>query len=218
MTGAMVQVDNLESGNNKLGSVLSGGIDDKGNAIKGIEDFLNEFKEYLPLHHADLSGYGLSTFSDWHRDVPSGVIKVRFEVLTGRTSYEVIQVKTILAFPMCYAVRTIIMERRNSGKVLRFAITIALTENRAVSASVVYLFVLSSLQVALVAKHCRRLRVALLLGNHCRGLSLVVREGDVGATFKEKFNHRVIPVLRCGVDRRPSVLLASIDRSAVLEQ
>jgi len=120
MTGAMVQLNNLESGKNKLGSVLSGGIDDKGEVIKGIEDFLNEFKEYLPLHHADLSGYGLSTFSDWHRDVPTGVTKVRFDVVTGRTSYEVIQVKTILAFPMCYAVRTIIMERRNSGKVLRF--------------------------------------------------------------------------------------------------
>jgi len=120
MTGAMVQVDNLETGKNDLDSVLSGGIDDKGKVIEGVEPYLDEFKEYLPLHHADLSGYGLSTFSDWHRDVPSGVIKVRFDVLTGRTSYEVIQVKTILAFPMCYAVRTIIMERRNSGKVLRF--------------------------------------------------------------------------------------------------
>jgi hypothetical protein len=120
MTGAMVQLRNLELGANKLGSVLSGGIDENGVPISGIEDFLNEFQEYLPLHQADLSGYGLSTFSDWHRDVPTGVIKVRFDVLIGRTSYEVIQAKTILAFPMCYAVRTIIMERRNSGKVLRF--------------------------------------------------------------------------------------------------
>jgi hypothetical protein len=120
MTGGMVQLNNLELGANKLGSVLSGGIDENGAPIKGLEDFLNEFQEYLPLHHADLSGYGLSTFSDWHRNVPAGVIKVRFDVLSGRTSYEVVQAKTILAFPMCYAVRTIIMERQNSGKVLRF--------------------------------------------------------------------------------------------------
>ena len=120
MTGALVQLDNLEPGANKLSNVLSGGIDKNGVVLKGIDDFLNEFKEYLPLHHADLSGYGLSTFSDWHRDVPTGVTKVRFNVMSGRTSYEVIQVKTILAFPLCYVVRTVIMERRNSGKVLRF--------------------------------------------------------------------------------------------------
>ena len=120
MTGAMVQLPNLEPRQNNLNSVLSGGIDSKGKKIAGIDEFLNEFKEYLPLHQADLSGYGLSTFSDWRRDAPTGVIKVRFDVMSGRTCYEVIQVKTILAFPLCYVVRTVIMERRNSGKVLRF--------------------------------------------------------------------------------------------------
>jgi len=120
MTGGMVQLSNLDPGKNQLGSVLSGGINSKGEKIKGVEEFLNEFQEYLPLHQADLSGYGLSTFSDWRRDAPTGVIKVRFDVMSGRTCYEVIQVKTILAFPMCYVVRTVIMERRNSGKVLRF--------------------------------------------------------------------------------------------------
>jgi len=129
MSGAMAQTHNLETSgkndpdSNNLDSVLSGGVDEKGKEIAGVDEFLNDFRDYLPLHQADLSGYGLSTFSDWRRDVPAGgtgVIKVRFDVMSGRTCYEVIQVKTILAFPMCYVVRTVIMERRNSGKVLRF--------------------------------------------------------------------------------------------------
>jgi hypothetical protein len=122
MTGAIVQLSNLEDNKNKLASVLSDGLDPKGIPIPpgaGLDSMLQKLDE-LPLHRADLSGYGLSTFSDWHRDVPTGITKVRFDVLNGRTSYEVIQAKTILAFPLCYAVRTIIFERRNSGKVLRF--------------------------------------------------------------------------------------------------
>jgi hypothetical protein len=122
MTGAMVQLTNLEDNKNKLAGVLSDGIDSHGVPIppgSGVDVFLQQLNE-LPLHRADLSGYGLSTFSDWHQDVPNGITKVRFDVLNGRTSYEVIQAKTTLAFPLCYVVRTVIFERRNSGKVLRF--------------------------------------------------------------------------------------------------
>ena len=122
MTGAMVQLTNLEDNKNKLAGVLSDGLDPHGVPIppgSGVDGMLERLNE-LPLHRADLSGYGLSTFSDWHQNVPTGITKVRFDVLNGRTSYEVIQAKTILAFPLCYAVRTIIFERRNSGKVLRF--------------------------------------------------------------------------------------------------
>jgi hypothetical protein len=121
MTGAIEQLPNLESNLNKLASVLSSGIDKNGVPIltAGLDTLLNNLDE-LPLHHADLSGYGLSTFSNWHRDVPSGITKVRFDVLNGRTSYEVIQARTVLAFPLCSVVRTVIFERRNSGKVLRF--------------------------------------------------------------------------------------------------
>lgn len=122
MTGGIVQLTNLEDNQNKLGGVLSDGVDPFGNPIppgSGVDVMLQQLNE-LPLHQADLSGYGLSTFSDWHQDVPNGITKVRFDVLNGRTSYEVIQAKTMLAFPLCYAVRTVIFERRNSGKVLRF--------------------------------------------------------------------------------------------------
>ena len=121
MTGAIVQLPNLKDNLNKLASVLSAGIDKNGVPIlSGALDSLVNKLDELPLHRADLSGYGLSTFSDWHRDVPTGITKVRFDVLNGRTSYEVIQAKTTLAFPLCSVVRTIIFERRNSGKVLRF--------------------------------------------------------------------------------------------------
>jgi len=122
MTGGIVQLTNLEDNKNKLAGVLSDGLDPHGVPIppgSGVDGLLQQLNE-LPLHRADLSGYGLSTFSDWHQDVPNGITKVRFDVLNGRTSYEVIQAKTILAFPLCYAVRTVIFERRNSGKVLRF--------------------------------------------------------------------------------------------------
>lgn len=113
MPGAVRVLQNVDrSNNNGLLSVFS----------TEIEIMMNDddFKKIVPLHQADLSGYGLSTFSDWHRDVPNGIVKVRFDVLNGRTSYEVIQAKSILAFPLCYVVRTVIFERRNSGKVLRF--------------------------------------------------------------------------------------------------
>ncbi|HEY6803381.1 MAG TPA: hypothetical protein VI306_07365 [Pyrinomonadaceae bacterium] len=122
MTGKLVQLNNLEDNKNKLAGVLSDGVDKNGLPIPagaGLDVMLDALNQ-LPLHRADLSGYGLSSFSDWHQDVPTGITQVRFDVLNGRTSYEVIQAKTILAFPLCYVVRTVIFERRNSGKVLRF--------------------------------------------------------------------------------------------------
>ena len=65
--------------------------------IPVVKDQIHELIDFLPLHQVDLSGYGLSTFSDWRRDVPVGVTQVRFDVMNGRTSLEVIQVRTILA-------------------------------------------------------------------------------------------------------------------------
>ena len=79
-----------------------------------------EALDLLPLHQVDLSGYGLSTFSDWRRDEPTGITQVRFDVLNGRTSLEIIQARTILAPCEAYLKKTVIMERRNSGSVLRY--------------------------------------------------------------------------------------------------
>ena len=84
------------------------------------------FDEQLPLHAVDLSGYGLSCFSHWRREPKSvaddavGVTQVQFDVLIGRTAYELIEVRSVLAPCQARVVRTIVLERRNSGRVQRF--------------------------------------------------------------------------------------------------
>jgi hypothetical protein len=95
------------------------------NAIPGelLQPLNAAFARGVPLQRADLSGYGLSTFSQWHQDVdaPIGasVTKVEFQVLNGRTAYEVIQFRSILYECGARVVRSIILERHNSGRVFR---------------------------------------------------------------------------------------------------
>ena len=116
MPGAMHQTMNLDVGGGPPASALP----------VEIADML-KFDTFVPLHAADLSGYGLSCFSRWHRDLPApnvadaafGVTKVQLEVLSGRTSYEVIEVRSVLAPCQCQVVRTIVFERRNSGRIQR---------------------------------------------------------------------------------------------------
>src|SRR5207244_1470926 len=84
-----------------------------------------QFEFGVPLHAVDLSGYGLSCFSNWHLDPIAGadtfgITQVRFDVLLGRTAYEVVQVRSVLAACQARLVRTIVLERRNSGRVRRF--------------------------------------------------------------------------------------------------
>ena len=114
MPGALHQTTNLDVGGGPPASVLPA----------EIAEMLN-FDTFVPLHGADLSGYGLSCFSRWRRDAPApavatfGVTKVQLDVLSGRTSYEVIEVRSVLAPCQCQVVRTIVFERRNSGRVQR---------------------------------------------------------------------------------------------------
>lgn len=119
MPGTMVQTDNLLGNLNALPNVLN--VEVQAAVDKGFEN-------RLPLHQADLSGYGLSCFSRWRRPPPppppagdeeTGVTQVRFDVLVGRTSYEVIELQSRLWTPQCRMVRTIILERGNSGRVTR---------------------------------------------------------------------------------------------------
>ena len=74
----------------------------------------------VPIERVDLSGYGASCFSDWRHDQPIGISNVRFEVLSGRTRYEVIRMKTILGPCAAVVVRTITLERTGSGNVYRW--------------------------------------------------------------------------------------------------
>ena len=124
MPGRMLQTDNLviripvppDPLTNSLPNVLTASIATMVNA---------SFETKVPLHQADLSGYGLSTFSRWRLDPTdnvdvAGVTQVRFDVTMGRTAYEVIEVRSRMLFAQCRMVRTIVMERRNSGRVQRF--------------------------------------------------------------------------------------------------
>ena len=114
MPGAMHQTKNLDVGGGPPASALPSDIAD-----------MLKFDTFVPLHSADLSGYGLSCFSRWRRDAPAptvatfGVTKVQLDVLSGRTAYEVIEVRSVLAPCQCQVVRTIVFERRNSGRIQR---------------------------------------------------------------------------------------------------
>ena len=124
LPGQMLQTDSLvlrlpgpgEPPTNSLPNLL-------GAEIAGMMNTF--FQDKVPLHQADLSGHGLSTFSRWRLD-PSGkldvagVTEVRFDVTVGRTAYEVIEVRSRMLFAQCRMVRTVVMERGNSGRVQRF--------------------------------------------------------------------------------------------------
>jgi hypothetical protein len=79
-----------------------------------------DFAASVPLHQVDLSGYGLSCFSNWSQVLDdTGFIRARFDVVIGRTSYEVVQFQSIKWPSQSRMVRTIILERHNSGLVFR---------------------------------------------------------------------------------------------------
>ncbi|MDH6243826.1 hypothetical protein [Mycobacterium sp. OTB74] len=75
----------------------------------------------VPLERIDFSGYGTSIFSEWLNGVgpPPKIVKVQFETTRGRTAYEVIQVQSVIYPYAISVVRTIMLQRRNAGWVLR---------------------------------------------------------------------------------------------------
>jgi hypothetical protein len=74
----------------------------------------------VPVLRVDLSGYGTSMFSDWRSPVEAtGVQEARFDVVVGRTSYEVIQVVSVLYPWGIRVVRTVTLARQAGGRVLR---------------------------------------------------------------------------------------------------
>jgi hypothetical protein len=75
----------------------------------------------IPVDRIDLSGYGTSMFSDWGIDDINfvGVVRTRFDVLVGRTAYELVQIQTVVA-PHCFRMtRTIIFDRFDTGLVVK---------------------------------------------------------------------------------------------------
>ena len=78
-------------------------------------------KKGVPLERYELTGYGASLFSDWRDRFALGpaITEARFDVIVGRTSYEVVQMESRL-YPWCVkVVRIITIKRTNGGWVLR---------------------------------------------------------------------------------------------------
>jgi hypothetical protein len=86
--------------------------------------FNQDMRTKIPLLRFDISGYGTTAFSDWKRvlgagDDEEGIIHVLMNVLTGRTSREVIEIQTVMAPFAVTVTKTIEIKRLNSGIVLR---------------------------------------------------------------------------------------------------
>jgi hypothetical protein len=117
-SGATIQTRNLIENNNALGlSVLGLTVD---------EIFNNEFKPgsnfaRVPLRRIDLSGYGVSTFSNWANPKAqfAATSKTKFDVIVGRTSHEIVQVRTKLYACGASVVRTITIQRTAGGGITR---------------------------------------------------------------------------------------------------
>lgn len=75
----------------------------------------------VPLTHIDFSGYGASTYSNWLAPLAkfAAIAQVKFDVMLGRLSHEVVQaVSMIYPYGIC-VVRTITFYRRNNAIVFR---------------------------------------------------------------------------------------------------
>lgn len=125
--GATIQTRNLIE-------LLTGNIplDDEGKPLSVLGPvvdtiFNSEFKpggasSRVPVERIDFSGYGATLFSNWLN--PNAAIaatsQARFDVWIGRTSHEIIQVKSILYPWGVPVVRTITIQRTSGGGVTRY--------------------------------------------------------------------------------------------------
>jgi hypothetical protein len=74
----------------------------------------------VPVKRIDFSGYGESLFSDWRDSkIEAGVIKAQFDVVVGRTAFEVVKVQSNLVPWAARVVRTITIERQGAGWINR---------------------------------------------------------------------------------------------------
>jgi hypothetical protein len=75
----------------------------------------------VPVSRIDLSGYGGSNFSDWNNPFAAfaEAAKVQFRVMVGRTALEVIKVNSVLHPWGVRVTRSVTVERRSGGGVIR---------------------------------------------------------------------------------------------------
>jgi hypothetical protein len=70
----------------------------------------------VPVKRIDFSGYGTSMFSEWKDSKTEvGIVKAQFDVLVGRTAYEVVKAQSNLYPWAARVVRTITIERQGAG-------------------------------------------------------------------------------------------------------
>ncbi len=76
----------------------------------------------VPVTRIDISGYGANMFSDWVDPSanPPAVVQARFDVMNGRTAYEVVKVKSILYPWGAVVVRTVTIQRVDNAEVTRW--------------------------------------------------------------------------------------------------
>ncbi|HEX7946624.1 MAG TPA: hypothetical protein VF495_18290, partial [Phenylobacterium sp.] len=118
--GATLQLDNIRWG--LFGAKLTGST--LGLTVETI--FNERFKpggadHHVPLEALEVSGYGASMFSDWHdaNANTADVSQAKFDVVVGRTSQEIIQVRSIHYPTGAHFVRTITLTRSNNGYIFR---------------------------------------------------------------------------------------------------
>lgn len=75
----------------------------------------------VPLRRIDFSGFGTSIFSNWlDKYADAGAVsQVKFNILIGRVAHEVVQIKSSIMPFFVPVVRTIIIERKNHGNIIR---------------------------------------------------------------------------------------------------
>lgn len=125
--GSTVQINNiLNLAGNPTGSGTLGG------SVSSIfnREFFNDtnypfelFKQRgVPVTRMDLSGYGASMFSNWMNTnaAIAETSQAKFDVMVGRCSHEIIQVKSIMYPWAIKVVRTITLFRVGSGYVYRY--------------------------------------------------------------------------------------------------
>ena len=123
LPGATVQLRDLVDAD---GTTVSGGP----LSVLGpdVDEIFNETFEpgaagaAVPVTRIDFCGYGASSFSDWTDAAaePPAVVQVRFNMMVGRASREVVQVKSILYPWGAIVVRTITIGRQDNNEIDRY--------------------------------------------------------------------------------------------------
>jgi len=87
------------------------------------DQFETDFEQEVPLLRIDFSGYGANVFSRWVREDPNrpiAISQVTFDGFHGRTSYERVQMTSIVWPCQATFVRTVTIERYGSGVPKRY--------------------------------------------------------------------------------------------------